>query len=380
VRIGVPVERASCERRVALTPAAVAELATEGHVLFVESGAGCGAGLTDDAYLRAGGRVTEDLEELFAEAEGIIGLGPPGAAGLPLLRPSHLLLGFLNLPARPALATELCDSGATCVALEEVTGSDHGLPLLAPMSELAGRLAVLAGAGLVGWPGGGPGVMLGGATGVPPARVVVVGAGVAGWAAARQAGALGAAVVALDNDLERLRALERSASHGSTRTLFATRLSVADEIARADLVIGAVHRRWHPAPMIAAREAWLAPDRPMAVVDVSIDRGGCFETSRDTSHEAPVYSADGVLHHCVPNLPSAVAVTASAAFSASALAYVSAVARAWDEGGLGDPVLSSGVALHRGRARHPALARATGLPYAPVERVSPRQRPFAEAA
>jgi alanine dehydrogenase len=357
MRIGVPREIKADERRVALTPAGTREATAHGHEVVVERGVGAGSGFTDDAYAAQGARVVESGEAVFAEAELILKVKEPQPQEVELLEPHHVLFTYLHLAADPGLTEGLCASRATCIAYETVEDADGRLPLLAPMSEIAGRIATQVGASILTAPEGGRGVLMGGIPGVPPATVVVAGGGVAGENAAAVASGMGARVVVLDRSPHRLRELQ--ARFGSrVTTLFSTDLAIEQLLPEADLVIGTVLVRGARAPRLV-RRPHLALMRPGSVlVDVSIDQGGCFETSYATTHSHPTYEVEGVLHYCVANMPGSVPVTATAALTNATLPYVLALADLGvHEAMTCDAGLRAGLNVACGAVVHPVVAR-----------------------
>jgi alanine dehydrogenase len=325
MRIGVPKEIKNHEYRVGLTPASVRELCKHGHEVRLQSGAGAAIGLADDLYAQAGATLTSDVPALFAWAEMIVKVKEPQSAECRMLRPGQILFTYLHLAPDPAQAAALIESGAVCIAYETVTGPGGGLPLLAPMSEVAGRMAIQAGAVHLEKSHGGLGVLLGGVPGVPAAHVLIIGAGVVGSNALQMAVGLGAMVTVLDRDVQRLRTLDLVFGNRIT-TLYSTTHAIEEQLALADLVIGAVLIPGAAAPRLVTR-AMLARMKPGAViVDVAIDQGGCFETSRATTHAAPTYVIDGVVHYCVANMPGAVPRTSTLALNHATLAHTLALA------------------------------------------------------
>jgi len=366
MRVGVPTEIKQQEGRVALTPAGARELIAHGHEVLVQAGAGAGSRIPDEAYALQGATVVATAEDVFDGAELIVKVKEPQPGEVALLRPEHTLFTYLHLAPDPELAHGLCRSGATCIAYETVEDEHGRLPLLAPMSEVAGRIASQVGAAALVAPGGGRGVLMSGVPGVAPARVVVIGGGVAGTGAARVAAGMGAEVVVMDRSIARLRELDAELA-GRVTTRFASSLAVEEALAEADLVIGAVLVKGARAPRLVRREH-LARMRPGAVlVDISIDQGGCFETSRPTTHAEPTYEVDGVVHYCVANMPGAVPVTSTQALTNATLPYVLALAGCGVEGALeADPGLAAGLNVAGGRVVHPVVAAEVGAPAEPV--------------
>lgn len=361
MRIGVPTEIKNSEYRVGLTPAAVAEAVRAGHEVVVQAGAGLGVDFTDAAYVAAGARILPDAAAVFEVAQMIVKVKEPQAAEIAMLRPSHLLFTYLHLAADKAQAEGLMASGATAIAYETVTAPDGSLPLLKPMSEVAGRMSVQCGAHYLEKHQGGRGVLLGGVPGVEPGRVVILGGGVAGVNAAQMAVGLRADVTIFDISNRRLAELD--AQFGNTiRTAFSSRAAIAEAVAGADLVIGAVLVPGAAAPKLVTREM-IAAMRPGAVVvDIAIDQGGCFETSHATTHEDPVFVVDGVIHYCVANMPGAVARTSTMALGNATLPYVLKLAGLGADAAMAaDPHLAAGLNVAGGRITHAAVSEALGL-------------------
>jgi alanine dehydrogenase len=362
MRVGVPKEIKSQEYRVGLTPGAVREYAAAGHEVIVEPNAGGGIGAEDDAYRAAGARIAASAEEVFAEAEMIVKVKEPQPQEWRQLRPGQILFTYLHLAPDPEQAEGLIESGCTAVAYETVTDARGGLPLLAPMSEVAGRLSIeAAGASLKRY-GGGRGILLGGVPGVLPARVVVLGGGVVGTHAARMAVGLGAEVTILDRSIPRLRELDEL-FEGRARTRFSTLETIEAEVFGADVVIGAVLVPGASAPKLVTREMLKSMKRGAVVVDVAIDQGGCFETSHATTHADPTYEIDGIIHYCVANMPGSVPLTSSHALNNATLPFGLALARDGVRAILRDPHLKKGLNVHRGAITHPAVAKSLGLPF-----------------
>ncbi|WEK47890.1 MAG: alanine dehydrogenase [Candidatus Andeanibacterium colombiense] len=356
MRVGIPKEIKSLEFRVAVTPGVAAQLTADGHEVFVETGAGAGVELGDNAYRAAGATVLPDAAAVFAAAEMIVKVKEPQAREIAMLRPDHLLFTYLHLAADPDQAAGLMASGATCIAYETVTDARGRLPLLAPMSQVAGRMAVDVGAAHLLRPAGGRGLLLGGVPGVAPAKVVVLGGGVAGKHAAQMALGHRADVSLFDISASRLEELDDQ-FQGAVRTVFSTPDAVLQAVIEADLVIGAVLIPGAKAPWLVRREH-LALMKPGAVlVDVAIDQGGCFETSRPTTHDNPAYAADGVIHYCVANMPGAAPLTSTYALGAATAPYVMKLARLGAERAMAeDAGLAAGLNVAGGRIVHPAAA------------------------
>jgi alanine dehydrogenase len=366
VRIAVPREIKDNEYRVGLTPASVAELVAHGHEVVVERGAGLGSGLADADYLAAGARLCDSAAVAFAEAELIVKVKEPQASECALLRPGHMLFTYLHLAPAPGLTQALQRSGATCIAYETVTSASGGLPLLTPMSEVAGRLATQVGAHYLEREAGGRGVLLGGVPGVPPADVLVLGAGVAGTHAAMIAHGMGARVTVVDRSPDALRRI--AAQHPGIGTIFSTRAAISELVPRADLVIGTVLVPGAATPKLVTREMVARMKAGAVIVDISADQGGCCETTRPTSHSQPTYVVDGVVHYCVTNMPGAVPRTSTFALNNATLPYVLALAdKGWRKAMQDDPHLRNGLNVHEGHITCAPVAQAQGLPLTAFE-------------
>jgi alanine dehydrogenase len=362
MRVGVPRESKDSEFRAGLTPAGARELVAHGHVVLVQAGAGSRIGMSDEHYAAAGARIVPDAADVFAEAELVVKVKELQPAERGWLRRGQVLFAYLHLAPDRAQAEALLASGAVAIAYETVTGPGGTLPLLAPMSEVAGRMAVHVGATLLEATHGGRGVLLGGVPGVEPAHVVVLGAGTAGRNAVQMAVGLGARVTVLNRGVQRLRELD--ALHGNRiATRSSNAAAIEEAVLGADLVIGAVLEPGAPAPRLVDRRT-VARMRPGAVVvDVAIDQGGCFETSRPTSHSAPSYVHDGVLHYCVTNMPGAVARTSTLALSQATLPYVLELAdQGWRRALEGNPHLRAGLNVREGEVTCRPVAEALGYP------------------
>ncbi len=359
--IGIPKEVKTGELRVACTPAGVRHLVAGGHRVFVQKGAGEGSGFSDEAFMKAGAEVLPEAEDVWA-AELVVKVKEPVADEYPFLREDLLLFAFLHLAALPGLAGALLQRGVSAIAYETVSAGG-GLPLLAPMSEIADRMSVMAGAFYLAAHFGGSGRLLSGVPGVLPGNVVVLGGGSAGMEAARVAGALGARVTVVECDRERMRFLD-TALGANVRTLFSNDQHIVEELAVADLLVGAVLVPGASAPKLVGREM-LRSMRPGSVfIDISIDQGGCSETSRPTTHEDPVYREEGVLHYCVTNMPGAFARTSTEALAGSTLPYVRAIADSGFKGAMrGMPGLAEGLNTWRGRVTNRAVAESLGMGY-----------------
>ncbi|KPP84086.1 MAG: alanine dehydrogenase Ald [Rhodobacteraceae bacterium HLUCCA08] len=361
MRIGCPKEIKAQEFRVGLTPNSAREAIVHGHEVLVETGAGDGAGFADDDYIQAGARIAPDAGTVFAEADMIVKVKEPQAAERAMLRPGQLLFTYLHLAPDPDQTRDLLASGCTAIAYETVTDAAGGLPLLAPMSEVAGRLAPQVGAWTLQKANGGRGVLMGGVPGVGPARVVVIGGGVVGTHAARIAAGMGADVTVLDRSLPRLRYLD-DVFGGALRTRYSTAGTTAELIEEADMVIGAVLIPGAAAPKLVSR-AQLARMKPGAVlVDVAIDQGGCFETSKATTHADPIYEVDGIMHYCVANMPGAVARTSTIALGNATLPFLLALAdKGWRQACADDPHLMEGLNVHAGQLTSYPVGKALGI-------------------
>ncbi len=370
MRIGVVKEIKPDEYRVALTPAGARELGQHGHEVVVEAGAGVGSAFPDAEYEAVGARLTS-VDEVWATVDMILKVKEPLPEEYGRLRDGLILFTYLHLAADERLTQALVDSGAACVAYETVETDDGRLPLLAPMSEVAGRLSAQAGAHFLEKPRGGRGLLLGGVAGVPPARVVVLGGGMVGYNAAVIALGLGAQVRILDKSIDRLRYLEEILS-GRVELVYSSSLEVERSVLDADLVIGAVLIPGARAPKLVTEEMIAAMKENAVVVDVSIDQGGCFATSRPTTHSDPVYRVGSVTHYCVSNMPGAVPVTSTFALTNVTLPYVEAIAdQGLREAIAHDPALARGVNVLDGKLTYEAVAEAHGLEHAPLEQVLP---------
>ncbi|MFY0989355.1 alanine dehydrogenase [Halomonas sp. C05BenzN] len=364
MKIAVPKEIKNHEYRVALTPTGARELVGRGHAVTVQAGAGEGAGFADAAYEAAGARLEADVATVWNDAELILKVKEPQPEEVARLTQGQTLFTYLHLAAEEALTRGLMGSGATCIAYETVTDRQGGLPLLAPMSTVAGRMAIQAGAHGLEKAQGGSGVLLPGVPGVAPARVAVIGGGVVGENAARMALGLGAEVTVLDKSIPRLEALD-DRYQGHMKTVFSTADAIDEAVRECDLIIGAVLIPGAAAPKLITR-AMLAEMKPGSVlVDVAIDQGGCFETSRPTTHADPTYIVDGVVHYCVANMPGAVARTSTQALTNATLPFVTALAdKGWQQALAEDPHFAAGLNVHDGRVTYRAVAEAFGLEWA----------------
>jgi alanine dehydrogenase len=366
MKVGVPAEVKVDEYRVALTPAGVRELVDAGHEVAVQSAAGLGSALSDESYVEQGAAIVPDAESLFAEAELIVKVKEPQPQEVKLLEPRHTLFTYLHLAADPVLTRALMASGATCVAYETVEDSRGRLPLLAPMSEVAGKIATQAGAFMLEKPLGGRGILLGGVPGVAAASVMIIGGGVVGMNAAFIALGMEATVYVFDRNIDRLRELDIALA-GRADTCFATTLAIEERLPDIDLVIGAVLVHGARAPHVITRAQLGLMKRHAVLVDVSIDQGGCFETSRPTTHSNPTYEVDGITHYCVTNMPGAVPITSTYALTNATMPFVLDLALHGIAGAVaGNPGLRLGVNIVGGQVTYAPVAEAVGEPVVDV--------------
>jgi alanine dehydrogenase len=367
MKIGVPTEIKSDEYRVAVTPAGVRELSEHGHEVLVQAGAGEGSAISDEDYRAQGAEIVPDAASVFEAAEMVLHVKELQPEEIEMLRPGQLLFTYLHLAPDPEQTRGLCGSGVTAIAYETVEDAHGRLPLLAPMSEVAGKIATQAGAFMLEKPLGGRGILLGGVPGVAAANVMVIGGGVVGMNAAFIAIGMEADVFVYDRSIDRLRELEVIFG-GRCSTVYSTRLAVEEMLPNADLVIGAVLVHGARAPYVIRRDQ-LALMKPGAVlVDVAIDQGGCFETSRPTTHRDPTFEVDGITHYCVANMPGAVPITSTYALTNATLPYALALAdHGVDEAIRRDPGLRLGVNVAGGKVTHPAVAEGVGMEYVAVE-------------
>jgi alanine dehydrogenase len=366
MRVGTVREIKNHEYRVGLTPESARELVSHGHEVWVESGAGNGIGASDADYEAAGAVIKADARTVFDGCEMVVKVKEPQAVERAMLRKGQVLYTYLHLAPDPEQTADLVKSGVTAIAYETVTGAGNALPLLKPMSQVAGRMAIQAGATALEKAHGGRGVLLGGVPGVLPGKVVVIGGGVVGFNAAQMAVGLGADVTILDRDPD---VLERLDNHfeGRARTVYSGKAALATAVAEADIVIGAVLIPGAAAPKLVTREM-LSTMKPGAVlVDVAIDQGGCFETSHATTHAEPTYVVDGVVHYCVANMPGAVARTSTYALNNVTLPHALRIAdKGWKEALRADPNLAAGLNVHEGKVTYEAVARELGYEYTPL--------------
>jgi alanine dehydrogenase len=368
MRVGVPKEIKDHEDRVGLVPSSVRELVAKGHEVWVQETAGKGAGIADADYVKAGARIEADADAIWATADMIVKVKEPLATERKKLRKDQVLFTYLHLAPDPAQAKDLVESGATCIAYETVTSAAGALPLLTPMSEVAGRMSVQVGAHCLENAQEGRGMLLGGVPGVPPAEVLILGGGVSGTNATMMAIGMGAEVTVVDRSADVLRRLV--AQFGTRiKTVFSTSDAVANLVAKSDLVIGTVLVPGAAAPKLVTRNMLKSMKKGSVIVDVSIDQGGCTETSKATTHSQPTYVVDGVVHYCVANMPGGVARTSTFALNNVTLPFVLALAdKGWKKALAEDPHLRAGLNVHAGRITYPAVADALGYTLQPVEK------------
>jgi alanine dehydrogenase len=368
MKVGVPTEIKTDEYRVALTPAGVRELVEHGHEVLVQAGAGDGSAIGDAEYTSQGARIVPDAAAVFAEADMVVKVKEPQPVEVAMLEPRHTLFTYLHLAPDAELTRGLVESGATCVAYETVEDTRGRLPLLAPMSEVAGKIATQAGAFMLEKPLGGRGILLGGVPGVAAAKVMIIGGGVVGMNAAFIALGMEATVYVYDRNIDRLRELD-IAFGGRADTCYASTLDIEQRLPEIDLVIGAVLVHGAKAPYVIRREQLKLMKKNAVLVDVSIDQGGCFETSRPTTHTDPTYEVDGITHYCVANMPGAVPITSTRALTNATLPYILHVADAGVAGAAREnPGLARGVNVVDGKVTYRPVAEATGQPYREVYR------------
>jgi alanine dehydrogenase len=361
MKIGCPKEIKPQEFRVGMTPNAAHEAVAHGHSVLIQAGAGVGAGFADEDYIAAGAEIAGNASDVFAKADMIVKVKEPQAGERKMLRECQLLFTYLHLAPDPEQTKDLLASGCTAIAYETVTDRNGGLPLLAPMSEVAGRLAPQVGAWTLQKANGGRGVLMGGVPGVGPARVAVIGGGVVGTHAARIAAGMGADVTVLDRSLPRMRYLD-DVYGGTFKTSYASAGNTAELVAEADMVIGAVLIPGAAAPKLVTREQLSSMKQGAAIVDVAIDQGGCFETSKATTHEDPIYDVDGIMHYCVANMPGAVARTSTIALGNATMPLMLALAdKGWKQACADDSHLLEGLNVHAGKLTYFAVGKALGM-------------------
>lgn len=364
MQLGVPKEVKVHEYRVGMTPASVREVIGHGHDVLMETGAGAGIGATDDHYVEAGATIAPNAGEVFASADMIVKVKEPQAPERALLRPGQILFTYLHLAPDPEQTKDLVESDAICIAYETVTDAHGGLPLLAPMSQVAGRMSIQAGAHCLEKEQGGVGVLLAGVPGVAPAKVVIIGGGVVGENAAYMAVGMGADVTVIERNVDTMRALVVRFG-GSVKTLYSTALSIEEEVLEADLVIGGVLVPGAKAPNLVSRDMVSRMKPGSVLVDVAIDQGGCFETSKPTTHDDPTYVVDDVVHYCVANMPGAVARTSTYALNNVTLPFILSIAdKGVNAALLQNPHLLAGLNVHRGKVTYQAVAEDLGYDYA----------------
>ncbi|RVT93525.1 alanine dehydrogenase [Sphingomonas crocodyli] len=364
MRVGVPKEIKNHEYRVGLTPASVAELTAAGHEVIVQTQAGMGIDFEDQDYVDAGARIVPNAGAVFSGADMIVKVKEPQQSEIAMLEPRHLLFTYLHLAADKPQAEGLMASGATCIAYETITSPRGGLPLLKPMSEVAGRMSVQVGAHYLEKGQGGRGVLLGGVPGVAPARVAILGGGIAGVNAAQMAVGMRADVTIYDISNDRLAELDMVFG-SQIKTAYASKAAIAAAVARAHLVIGAVLVPGAAAPKLVTRDMLKTMKRGSVLVDIAIDQGGCFETSHATTHDDPVFEVDGIIHYCVANMPGAVARTSAFALNNATLPFVLKLAHLGADAAMAaDPHLAAGLNVSGGKIRHKAVADALDLPFA----------------
>lgn len=364
--IGIPKEIKNNENRVALTPAGAKELVKKGHTVYVQHTAGQNSGFPDSAYEEAGARILPTIEEVYGMAELIVKVKEPIASEYPLVRRGQVVFTYFHFASEEALTVAMMNSGSICLAYETVENPDRTLPLLIPMSEVAGRMSIQEGARFLEKPQGGKGILLGGVPGVKPAKVLVLGGGVVGHNAALMAAGLGADVTIADISLPRLRYLNE-VMPANVKTLYSSAHSIEQELPSTDLVIGAVLIPGAKAPRLITRDMLKLLRKGSVLVDVAIDQGGCFETSHPTTHADPVYEVEGILHYCVANIPGAVPQTSTWALTNATLPYVIQLAdQGWKRACEENPGLKAGLNIVEGKIVYPAVAEAFGLPFYPL--------------
>ena len=365
--VGVPKEIKNQESRVGLTPASVKELTLRGHQVLVQQDAGAAIGLADEMYRAAGATIVEAAPEIFERAEMIVKVKEPQPQECALLRPDQILYTYLHLAPDPEQTKALIASGAVCIAYETITGPGGGLPLLAPMSEVAGRMSIQAGAAHLEKSKGGMGLLLGGVPGVAPGHVAIIGGGVVGTNALQMAVGMGARVTVLDKNVDRLRQLDLVFGN-RVQTMYSNAHTIEEAVLDADLVIGGVLVPGAAAPKLVTRAMVSRMKQGAVVVDVAIDQGGCFETSHATTHEAPTFVVDGVVHYCVANMPGAVARTSTFALNNATIGHALALAdKGWAKALAANPHLKNGLNVARGRITYEAVAHALGYDYTPAD-------------
>ena len=365
--IGVPKEIKNNEFRVGLTPPSVHELAARGHKVIVQTGAGAGIGLTDEQYTAAGATIVPSAQEIFAQAEMVVKVKEPQPQECAMLRPGQILYTYLHLAPDPEQTAALVKSGAVCIAYETITGPGGGLPLLAPMSEVAGRMSIQAGASHLEKSKGGAGILLGGVPGVAAGHIAIIGAGVVGTNALQMAVGIGARVTVLDKSVDRLRQLDLVYGNRIS-TLYSNAHAIEEAVLSADLVIGGVLVPGAAAPKLVTRDMVSKMKKGSVVVDVAIDQGGCFETSHPTTHADPTFVVDGVVHYCVANMPGAVARTSTFALNNATIVHAVALAnKGWRQAMRDDVHLKNGLNVCEGKVTYAAVAKDLGYDYVPAD-------------
>ena len=364
--IGVPKEIKNNENRVGMTPAGVQEMTKHGHTVYVQANAGVNSGFSDDAYTAAGAKILPTIEDVYAIAEMIVKVKEPIASEYALVRKGQLVFTYFHFASSEPLTKAMVESGAVCCAYETVERKDRSLPLLVPMSEVAGRMAVQEGCYFLERPRGGKGKLMGGVPGVKPAKVFVIGAGIVGTAAARTAAGMGADVTICDISLPRLAYLT-DVMPRNVKTLMSSEYNIREELKSADLVVGSVLIPGAKAPKLVTREMLSLMEPGSVLVDVAIDQGGCFETSHPTTHEEPTYHVDGILHYCVANIPGAVPYTSTLALTNATLPYALQLAdKGWRKACADNEELRKGLNVVEGKVVYRQVAEAWGLPYEPL--------------
>lgn len=371
LKIGVPKEIKNHEYRVGMTPSSVRELTSLGHTVYLETNAGAAIDFGDNLYIKAGATILPTAQDVFSESDMIVKVKEPQESEWKLLRPDHTLFTFLHLAPDPDQAQGLIDSGCTAIAYETVTDNFGGLPLLAPMSEVAGRMSIQAGAYYLEKTKGGRGILLGGVAGVEPAKVTILGGGVVGANAAKMAVGLGAKVAVFDKSARRLSELDWM-FHGRIQTIYSTEDSIEEYVAQADLIVGAVLVTGAAAPKLISRDMLKTMKKGAVLVDVAIDQGGCFESSRPTTHMDPIYIEEGIIHYCVTNMPGAVARTSTLALNNATLPFIMALANKGAIQAMRDDVhLRNGLNVFNGKITHPVVARELGFDFCdPIKAVA----------
>tara|TARA_Y100000385_G_C13101024_1_gene644514 strand:+ start:318 stop:1433 length:1116 start_codon:yes stop_codon:yes gene_type:complete len=369
MKIGIPTEIKTNENRVGMTPAGVKALEIRGHKVYVQSGAGIGSGFSDDKYVEAGADILSNIEDIYAIAEMIIKVKEPIEAEYDLIQKDQLLFTYFHFASYEPLTKAMIEKGAVCLAYETVELPDRSLPLLVPMSEVAGRMAVQEGAKYLEKPMGGKGILLGGVPGVPPAKVMIIGGGIVGTQAAKMAAGLGADVTILDINLQRLRYLE-DVMPANITTVHSNQYNISKMIQYHDLIIGAVLIPGAKAPNLVTRNMLKEMNPGTVLVDVAVDQGGCIETCRPTTHDDPTFVIDDIVHYCVANMPGAVPMTSTTALTNATLQYAVQLAdKGWKEACIQNEALTKGLNVVRGKVVYKGVADAFGIDFTPVNEV-----------